>query len=59
MAEEEKKPPAELEKPAGAAKPPKEELDIHVIPDEFYGAALKKKVKKELGAWFVKVILLN
>jgi hypothetical protein len=34
-----------LEKPAGMQKPA-DELIIHVIPDKFYGAALKKKLPK-------------
>jgi hypothetical protein len=36
--------PTELEKPAGAQAPSANEPVIHVIPEKFYGAALKKKV---------------
>lgn len=39
------KPPAQLDKPPGApGTPPPGEPVIHVIPDKFYGAALRKKV---------------
>lgn len=37
--------PEGLQKPAGMQQP-KEELDIHVIPEKFHGAALKKKLPK-------------
>ncbi len=36
-----------LQKPAGMQQP-KEELVIHVIPEKFYGAALKKKLPKSV-----------
>jgi hypothetical protein len=38
--------PTGLDKPSGAAMPPSEPV-IHVIPDQFYGAALKKRVPIE------------
>jgi hypothetical protein len=44
MADENKKPTG-LEKPAGAQAAADDPV-IHVIPDKFYGAALKKKVKE-------------
>lgn len=42
------KPNTELEKPAGAQKPAGDDVVIHVIPEKFYGAALKKKVSRAL-----------
>ncbi len=39
-------PPNELEKPAGTQQPSADEPVIHVIPDKFYGAALKKRVRE-------------
>lgn len=38
--------PNELQKPAGTPAPSGDEPVIHVIPEKFYGAALKKKIPK-------------
>ena len=42
--------PNTLEQPGGAPAKPLDEPVIHVIPDKFYGAALKKRVAKEVPA---------
>src|SRR5688572_72520 len=38
--------PNELKKPAGTPAPAADEPVIHVIPEKFYGAALRKKIPK-------------
>ncbi|MEY4744139.1 MAG: hypothetical protein RL272_84 [Candidatus Parcubacteria bacterium] len=41
--------PTELQKPVGTPAPSGDEPVIHVIPEKFYGAALKKKIPKEVA----------
>ena len=40
--------PNELKKPAGTPTPAADEPVIHVIPEKFYGAALRKKIPKAM-----------
>lgn len=47
MADVNQQSPTELQKPVGTS--PAEEVVIHVIPEKFYGAALKQKAPKPLA----------